>query len=279
MTHPLARLDSRRVGRSIAGSLLLALIASAAAAQTHVPVDTLTGRVIAGDSTPIPQARVRITPDTGGERSVLSDSMGRYFLTMARGPATYVISAAAFGYLPLSVVVEREPGATRLTRDLRLSPQPIMLKALTVVAPRPSQDKAAPGEKGARWSSVASEAFVTDPGDFSSVALLQPGVHRSGPGAAGLSIAGQSGEQNGATLDGATFSGAGIPSEAVRSIAVIGSSYDVSRGQFSGDRSPRPRSPAPTGGAARSARTSTLPPSLMAAHRTRSPAPRSGGFA
>jgi hypothetical protein len=70
-----------------------------------------------------------------------------------------------------------------------------------------------------------------DPGNFADVAAMQPGVARSG---SGLSIAGQSPDQNQTTVDGASYSGASLPAEGVRSAGVITNSYDVARGQFSG---------------------------------------------
>lgn len=221
----------RRVAQLGACILLTASAAPRAAAQV-ARADTVAGRVIAADSTPIARALVRLGTEDGREQAVETDSIGRYRFIVPGGSDTYALSASAFGYLPFSAVLVREPGATSFGRDLRLSPRVIALDALKVEAPKPPRtDQATAGENVARWNSFTSEKLVSNPGDFAEVAALEAGVASSG---AGLSIAGQGPEQNGATVDGATYGGGSLPSEGVRGVAVVSNSYDVSRGQFSG---------------------------------------------
>jgi hypothetical protein len=213
--------------------VLLAL-AVPAAAQQPTATDTVTGRVIARDSTPIAQATVRLTVPGAREQVVQTNSAGQYRFIVPGGGGSYVVSASAFGYLPFSAAVERAEGDTRISRDLRLSPRAVVLDTLSTTVIRPGGDKPTAGEQAARWSSEISEHFPVDPGSLADIAALEPGVMRTGADGTSLSIAGQRPEQNGTTLDGATFGGGNLPSEGVRSVGVFTNSYDVSRGQFSG---------------------------------------------
>jgi hypothetical protein len=214
---------------------VLAVLATPAMAQERAAADTVAGRVIAAGNAPIAGATVRLTQEAGArEQAVLTDRGGWYRFVVPGGSGSYVVSATAFGYLPFSVAVERGPGATRIDRDLRLSPRALVLDTLRSRVPRPGRETPTAAERAARWSSLSSEGFPVDPGSFADVAALEPGVVRVGGEGSELSIAGQSPEQNGATVDGATYGGGSLPSEGVRSVGVFTSSYDVARGQFSG---------------------------------------------
>lgn len=203
-------------------------------AQGPATADTITGRVVAADSTPIAQAEVRLAVEGQREQVTRTGLEGRYQLVVSGGSGSYVITASAFGYLPFSVGVERTPGSARITRDLRLSARPVSLDTMMVVTLRPDRDRPTAAERGARWSALSSEGFPVDPGDFADIGALLPGVTRVGSEGAGLSIAGQSPDQNGAVVDGATYGGGSLPSEGVRRVGIFTNSYDVSRGQFSG---------------------------------------------
>ncbi|HWK90350.1 MAG TPA: carboxypeptidase-like regulatory domain-containing protein, partial [Longimicrobium sp.] len=194
--------------------------------------DTLAGRVIAADSTPIARATVRATAGDGRQGAVTTDAAGRYLLVMPAGAGPYALQASAFGYLAFTAAVEVEPGTGRAVRDFRLSARPVVLDEIRVRAATANQpERGTPAETARRWDSSLTQAFPIDPGDFADVGSIVPGVSRSGDG---LSMAGQSPDQNGTTVDGATYGGGSLPSEGVRSVAVFGNTYDVSRGQFSG---------------------------------------------
>lgn len=215
-----------RPGRRWA-ALIAVFLCAAPALAAQEPADTLAGRVIASDSTPIPYARIRATATDGRELAATTGAEGRYLLVFTGGSGAYALQASAFGYLPFSAAVQRAPGAGRIVRDFRLSPRPLVLDEVRVVASVPD----APAERAGRWDALLTGELPLDPGDFAEVGSLVPGVVRSGDG---LSMAGQSPEQNGATVDGATFGGGSLPSEGVRAVNVLTTTYDVSRGQFSG---------------------------------------------
>ncbi len=226
-----------RVSRWCIAALLSVVMPSHAAAQQSATADTVTGRVTAPDSAPVPFARVRVTSENGRSRDVSTDTAGRYFAVMANAAGSnYMVRATAFGYLPLSVIVERTAASNHVQRDLRLNAVPVTLSAATVVAkfhPR-VQEKTTPAEREARWSSFLSGYSTADPGNFADVGAMQPGVERVGNDGSQLSVAGQSPDQNHTTVDGASYGGANLPSEGVGSVAVISNTYDVAHGQFSG---------------------------------------------
>ncbi|HEY0150444.1 MAG TPA: carboxypeptidase regulatory-like domain-containing protein [Longimicrobium sp.] len=230
-----SRLRSAPLWLAGAALFVLAVLAAPAKAQERAAADTVAGRVIAAGNAPIAGATVRLTQQAGArEQAVLTDGGGWYRFVVPGGSGSYVVSATAFGYLPFTVAVERAPGATRIDRDLRLSPRALELDTLRSIVPRPGREKPTAAERAARWSSLSSEGFPVEPGSFADVAALEPGVVRVGAEGSDLSIAGQSPEQNGTTVDGATYGGGSLPSEGVRSVGVFTNSYDVARGQFSG---------------------------------------------
>jgi hypothetical protein len=215
-------------------SLCLPLFASVAGAvSAQERADTIVGRVISEDGLPIPMAEVRLTPAGSREQAVRTDADGRFRFVVHGGVGTYRMSAAAFGYTSFTAAVQRPLEGGMVTRDLRLNSRAVALDTLKAVAARPgAADQRSSGERGARWGALQSERFPVDPGRLADVAALEPGISRL-PGG-GISIAGQPSEQNRATVDGASYGGDGLPSEGVRSVAVLTSTYDVARGQFSG---------------------------------------------
>lgn len=223
---------------ALSAATLIALLAHAAVAQQRPVPDTLTGRVVAQDSTPIWMAYVRLKSDDGRELVVVTDTAGRYFATMLSAAGIYELSARAFGYAPFSAVVQRPAGTasgrSRIERDLRMNPVAVALGPIKVVASNPGVRKVSPGERSADWTSSVSERLPVDPGEFGDVAALEPGVVRVGSDGSNLSIAGQSPDQNRTSVDGASYSGRSLPAEGVRSSGVITNTYDVSHGLFSG---------------------------------------------
>ena len=215
-------------------SLCLPLVASlAGAVSAQERADTIVGRVVSGDGLPIPMAEVRLTPAGSREQASRTDADGRFRFVVHGGAGSYRMSATAFGYTSFTAAVERPAEGGMVTRDLRLNSRAVALDTLKAVAARAgAADRWSAGERGARWGALQSERFPVDPGSLADVAALQSGISRL-PGG-GISIAGQPSEQNRTTLDGASYGGDALPSEGVRSVAVLTSTYDVARGQFSG---------------------------------------------
>lgn len=123
--------------------------------------------------------------------------------------------------------------------DLRLNRRAVALAPVQVrvarPAQRPQQGNTPGGGERARETYTLG-AYPLEPGDLADFAGRRPGVVRLGGGeeeVPRLSIGGQDPARGGVTLDGAGFGASSIPSEALRSIAVVQSTYDPARGQFS----------------------------------------------
>lgn len=228
---------SKRPVHSIRTQCAAAVLAGIAtsgnlSSQEVVVPDTLSGVVLAADSTPIASATVRATALDGSQATVTTDLSGRYVLVVESSGRSYALQASAFGYLSFATAVDVDPHTRRTVRDFRLNPRPVLLEPVQAVATAPAEsDRRTPAELGQRWQSFLLDQLPLDVGDLASIASIVPGAV---PGPEGLSLAGQSPEQNQITLDGASYRGGNLPSEGVRHVAVLGSTYDVARGQFSG---------------------------------------------
>jgi hypothetical protein len=89
-----------------------------------------------------------------------------------------------------------------------------------------------PGGRDEAGLSVFDQDLPLAAGDLSALAALQRGVVGLGDG--GFSVAAQAAAQNAVTLDGASFGATSLPAEALRATAVVTSTFDPARGQFSG---------------------------------------------
>jgi hypothetical protein len=218
--------------------VLLASVACACAvpgARAHAQGLVVHGRVLDASGAPIPSAEVTATllPDSTARRTV-TDAAGRYEIALPRRAEQVELNAERIGFYGLTVEVTPEPGAGRVEREIRLSPQTVVLDLVEVRAARPPNRPPAartPGGRDEATLAVFDLETPVPPGDLSAVAALQRGVVQTG---AGLSIGAQPPSQTGITLDGASFGATSLPSEALRSTAVAASTFDPSRGQFSG---------------------------------------------
>ena len=220
------------------GALLAALALPAGAGAQIARSDTVSGRVMARDSTPLAYARVTVVRDDGRTFQARAADDGRYLLAVPAAGGRYELTVQALGYVALATTVERPSASGRIIRDFRLNQQVIALDTLRTTPRVVSAGvrKATPGETLEAFSALTTEAFPTDAGDLEALASLAPGTMRLGSTEEGvaLSIAGQPAGQTRATLDGAQSSGSQIPSEGVRNIATLTNVYDVAHGQFAG---------------------------------------------
>ncbi|HEV3051051.1 MAG TPA: carboxypeptidase-like regulatory domain-containing protein, partial [Longimicrobium sp.] len=207
----------------------------------------LTGTVTSADGAPIAGATVRAEREgaerEGAARQALTDAAGGYRLRLdapARGSAAWEVRAERIGFFPLSAQVLLEPGGPgQVVRDFRLSARTLALPELVVEAARPAQrppQGRTPGGNEEAWQPFAMEAYPLPPGDLAGIAAHRAGVlplsgDEDGPR---VSILGRPASQTGVLLDGASFGAATLPAEALRSSSVVSSTYDPSRGRFSG---------------------------------------------
>jgi hypothetical protein len=221
--------------RHSGAAFVAALFASAVlASRTHAQADTLSGRVIAADSTGISTARVSTTAADGRVFAVRTDGDGRYHLVVPVHGASHLVTAAAFGYSGLSATVLVPAGAFHAIRDFRLNPRRLVLDTLSVRATttRLPTSGTAPGERNAEGSALSLAAFGIDPDRLLDGAALDPGALLTGNGL--LSVGGQAPSQNRVSVDGAGFGNGTLPSEGVRGATLLSNTYDPARGQFSG---------------------------------------------
>lgn len=229
------------VAKTLFAAALLGLwtgaAAAAAPAQQTARADTLQGRVTERDSTAVPSARLTAVGEDGRVFQGRTDAEGRYRIVVPGGGSRYSLTVQAVGYTPLRTVLQEDPGAHRIVRDLRLSRRVFQLDTVHVRPPPQGSGVRAgtPGESFETFSVLTTEIFPYEPGDLEGLASLTPGVLRVGEGEEpSLSIAGQAPDQNRVTVDGAAYGGTQLPAEAMRSVATLVHVYDVSQGQFSG---------------------------------------------
>ncbi|MDB4898703.1 MAG: hypothetical protein JWN53_511, partial [Gemmatimonadetes bacterium] len=223
--------------------LALCLLAGAlpARAQVGSTTDIIMGKVTAPDGSPINGARVEVTSaETGITRRKTSNEAGEYSILFVDGGGSYRVKATFIGFAPYNGSVSRQADEDRLELNIRMSRNAQVLATMQVrAAPRNdnAQDRPTPGSTERNLSAAQLDRLPIDKGDLASIATLAPGVigtSATDTTAATFSVAGQPTNQNQITLDGLSFGAGSVPSEAVRSTRVITSTYDVSRGQFTG---------------------------------------------
>ncbi|NUS46325.1 MAG: hypothetical protein HOQ15_01895 [Gemmatimonadaceae bacterium] len=228
--------------RQLSLALLLLLAAlPAAGAQVGSTTDIIMGRVIGADSAPVIGARIEVTSaETGITRRKTTNERGEFSIIFPDGGGSYTLRANFIGYAPYSVAVQRQADEDRLEVVVRLTRNPQVLQTVTVRANNnrdTQQDRPTPGSTERNLTPAQLDRLPVDKGDLASVATLAPGVvgtAATDSTPATFSVAGQPTNQNQITLDGLSFGSGTVPQEAVRSTRVITSTYDVSRGQFTG---------------------------------------------
>ncbi|MFL5538244.1 MAG: carboxypeptidase regulatory-like domain-containing protein, partial [Longimicrobiaceae bacterium] len=221
-------------------SLILALLVPAALAAAAVRASAQQGDVLAGtvrgpSGAPLAGATVRATDDAGHSVAGRTDAAGRFSLAVAR-VERWVLSVEARGMVPRSEVVLR--AGERTSHDVALELRPVRLAPVRAVASRPGSQppRPAPGDRTTALRPTTTEHLPVEAGELAQVAALTPGVQATegDDGAAGISIAGQDPSQTRTTADGATSGAASFPQEALYGTRVVTSTFDVSRGQFTG---------------------------------------------
>jgi hypothetical protein len=216
------------------------ILARRASAQVGSTTDIIMGRVTAPDSSPVVGARVEVTStETGITRRKTTNERGEYSIIFPDGGGSYSLKASFLGFAPFQTAVQRQADEDRLVVNIRLSRNAQVLQAVTVRARNTDNqiDRPTPGSTERNLSPAQLDRLPIDKGDLSTIATLAPGVigtAATDSTPASFSVAGQPTSQNQITLDGLSFGSGSVPQEAVRGTRVITSTYDVSRGQFTG---------------------------------------------
>ena len=234
--------------RTVVGAAFCALTvaASPARAQTQ-PAGLLTGTVKSDSGVAIATASITVTPAGAGFSAavtVRSNPDGRWTATVPNRAAEYFVTVSAIGWIQSRTTV-KSAGAGQTTPvvvDVALKRAPVLLGPVRVTEARrqPPQREVigadvAQTEKGIIAS---SEVFaVADQGDLLGMIAQVPGItltNDPSSGLPGFSVLGLSSAQNNVTLNGMQFSGGDVPRDIIGAVRVSASTYDVSRGGFSG---------------------------------------------
>jgi hypothetical protein len=208
--------------------------------------DILAGHVSGPGGNPVANAVVSVlavgAPAGTRPQTARTDAEGRWLIAVQEGPGEYVVRVNMIGMAPAQATATRVAPRTPILVNFRLEPVPVTLAEVNVVArqrPRPPREDVAPDLASAEAGTNAFRGAIAmaDQGNLAAMAASANGVTLlpdAGGGPPSFSVLGLSADQNRVTLNGASFGGGDIPRDAFVATAVAPTSYDVSRGGFSG---------------------------------------------
>src|SRR5215475_7885612 len=225
-------------------SLFLALAAIALVRGTPVGAqdasDVIRGRVIGPDKKPVENVTVTATSLVNQtSRTAKTNKDGRFTIIFNGGGGDYMMSYTSIGFQPTRFEVKREVDEDILIADAAISKNAISLDAVRVVAgrERPGRNDQS-SDVGAREQTLNTNNVPIDIlGDLAAMAATLPGVTLipdANGGPSGFSVLGLGADQNNITLNGLNFGGTDLPRDATTQTRVTTSSFDPSRGGFSG---------------------------------------------
>ncbi len=233
----------RAPGLPAALALLLSVsvLPATAGAQIGATTDIITGTVRAENGQPIKDATVEVTSlESTVTRRARTNGQGKYTILFPDGGGEYRVVIRAIGLAPATSELRRIADEDRLVADATLTQNATTLTTVAVQArqtPRGGQDLPTPGSVERAFNPDQVARLPVDASDLLNLVLLSPQVVSIGgsdSSAAGFSVGGLRPDANAVTLDGLSFGSTELPSEATRTTRVITSTYDVTRGQFSG---------------------------------------------
>jgi hypothetical protein len=219
---------------------LVALVGMVAPLHAQGSSDIIRGRVLGPDKKPVENVTVTATSLVDQtSRNTKSNKDGRYTIIFNGGGGDYMMSFTTIGFQPTRFEVKREVDEEVLIGDATLSKNAVSLDAVRVTAGRQRPDQNGNQQDiGGRDQSINTGNVPIDVlGDLSAMAATLPGITLipGADGAAnGFSVLGLGADQNNITLNGLNFSGTDLPRDATSQTRVTTSSFDPSRGGFSG---------------------------------------------
>ncbi len=225
----------------LCAGLLLALAPRPAAAQVGAGTDIITGQITGEGRVPLQDVLVEaFSLETQVTRRARTDARGRFTILFNDGGGQYRMTARTVGMVPRTEMIQRHADEDRLVWNVTLQGGTVTLDPITIRA-APQVVRAPDGPTpGATERFLGIEQLARLPIDVTDVNLLTaliPGVvpiSATDSTANAFSVAGLGPDANAVTLDGVLFGNASIPQEGLRNTRVVTSTYDVSRGQFSG---------------------------------------------
>ncbi len=213
---------------------------SRAAAQTSSGTDIITGVVTDADHNPLENATVEAySLETEVTRRAHSDAHGRYTILFPDGGGQYRMTARMLGMAPRMALLVRDADEDRLVWDARLGVGGVALDTINVLASGglAPGERPTPGETQRAFTPDQLAQLPIDQTDLAALVGIVPGVlpiSGTDSTASAFSVAGLGPDANAVTLDGLMFGNTTVPQEGLRQTRVVTSTYDVSRGQFSG---------------------------------------------
>ena len=217
------------------------LLAQQPGAAYQIHRDVIRGRVTTDSGRVVVAAEVAVTmaPDRTTQFAK-SDSAGRYEIVFERGTGDYLVHIAALAREAFRKRVVRSGNDSVFTVDASLKPAVQQLAAVTVQAQRTriarETGQGFPNAIGSRediaGSGVNAAVSPDQRGNLDALASAIPGVSALSGG--GVSVLGLAPSQNSTTLNGLAFNGGSVPRGARTQTTIASSTYDPSRGGFSG---------------------------------------------
>jgi len=237
-----ARLLSCIAVRSLPSSLVL-LTAVQLIAPRRVDAqsgtDIVRGSVTNDSSRAVVGAIVIIT--RGPDRLVkqdTTDASGEFRASFDPGTGDYLVVVNATGYITARRRVQRRSSEHELVADFALKPDLHLLAAVKVTASRArrashyvAQGEPEPGSAESWQQGVAAQIPPGTAGDLNAIAGTMPNITVT---QGGISVLGSAPESNLVTLNGSAFSAASVPRAAQTRARVTTTTFDPTRGGFSG---------------------------------------------
>jgi hypothetical protein len=223
------------------GLLLVTLAAFClgSARPLSAQTDVIRGRVTTTEGLPLASVRVTATSIPGNvTRDARTDQRGSFQIVFPNGTGDYIMGYALIGYSFRQFEIKRLADEDVLIADARLTV--IQLDTVSIresVQQRINRNQTTPDVAGTEQMVAAANLPPELQGDLAAMAASLPGVTLI-PGLDGtpdgFSVMGLGADQNSVTLNGQQFGANNLPRDAMISSSLSTSSFDPSRGGFSG---------------------------------------------
>jgi hypothetical protein len=220
--------------------LLVALFGRFAPLYAQDASDIIRGQVVGTDKKPVEGVTVTATSLINQTtRSTKTNKDGRFTIIFNGGGGDYMMAYTAIGFQPARFEVKREVDEEVLIADATINKSAVTLDAVRVTAgrERPGRNDNAQDIGGREQNINTGNVPIDKLGDLSAMVATLPGVTfipGVDGGVAGFSVLGLGADQNNITLNGLNFGGSDLPRDATTQTRVSTSSFDPSRGGFSG---------------------------------------------
>ena len=232
-----ALLASATRGRHFLVALVVAMVSLAPSLSAQT--DVIRGKVTTVEGLPLAGVRVTATSIPGNvTRDSRTDQRGSFQIVFPGGPGDYIMGYALIGYVYRQFEIKRMADEDVLIADAKLSVIQLDTVSITAaVQQRVNRNQGTPDVSGTEQAIAAMNLPPELQGDIAAMAASLPGVVLV-PGldgaADGFSVMGLGSDQNSVTLNGQQFGANGLPRDALVSSSLSTSSFDPSRGGFSG---------------------------------------------